>query len=60
MEWVQIVSSVGFPIVAVFGCGWFIKYTTDLHKNEIDKLSEAVNNNTIVMTKLIEKLGGDK
>lgn len=28
------------------------------HKEETDKLSEALNNNTIVMQRLVEKLGG--
>lgn len=33
------------------------KQEQEQHKEEIDKLSEAVNNNTLVMQKLIDKLG---
>ena len=32
------------------------KQEEEQHKAEIDKLSEAVNNNTLVMQKLIDKL----
>ena len=30
------------------------------HREEMNKMAEAVNNNTIVMQKLIDRLGGDK
>lgn len=66
-SWVQIISTVGFPIVACIACAVYIKYqadqyrkereTTDLaHKEEMAKITEALNNNTVVMTKLCERL----
>ena len=60
---VTLVGSLGFPIVACIGLGWFI--TTELrnlraeHKAETDKMTEALNNNTLVIQKLIDKMGGD-
>lgn len=67
MDWVQLISSVGFPIVACLGMGWYVKYQTDNyrsevkemqkeHKEEISKMSEALNNNTEALIKLTEKL----
>lgn len=67
-EWVQIISSLGFPIVACIACGFFIKYMfetflkqiqsiRDDHKNEIEKMTNAINNNTAVIQKLIDKGG---
>lgn len=59
---VQIISSVGFPIVSFLIAAYFIKYTYDktAEANEkamekIGDLAEAVNNNTVVLTNLVEK-----
>ena len=54
---VTLITSVGFPIVACLAMMWYVKYQDDQHKNDVEKLAEAVNNNTLVMQKLIDKLG---
>ena len=54
----QIISSIGFPIVACIGCAWYINKQSDSHKAEIEKITEALNNNTIALNRLIDKLGG--
>ncbi len=67
MDWVQLISSVGFPIVACLGMGWYVKYQTDNyreevrdmqkeHKEEISRITEALNNNTQALEKLADKL----
>lgn len=56
---ISIVSGLGFPIVACFGCAWYINKQSDSHKQEIDKITEALNNNTLALTRLIDKLGGE-
>lgn len=56
---IQAISTVGFPIVMCLLFMYYIKYINDQHKDEIDKLSQSVNNNTLVMQKLLDKLGGD-
>ena len=55
---IQAVSTVGFPIVMCLLFMYYIKYINDQHKDEIDKLSQSLNNNTLVMQKLLDKLGG--
>lgn len=55
---VQAISTVGFPIVMCLLFMYYIKYINDQHKDEIDKLSQSLNNNTLVMQKLLDKLGG--
>ena len=62
-ELTTIISSVGFPIVSFLIAAYFIKYTydktTEANKDAMDKigqLAEAVNNNTVVLTHLVEKL----
>lgn len=55
---VQVVQSVGFPIV---GCGalfWYMIKQRDVHKEETDKLTQALNNNTQAIIELKDKLGG--
>lgn len=64
---VQVISTVGFPIACSVGMAWYVKYITDKNREEVDKLNEqhkiemadvtqAVNNNTIALTKLCERL----
>ena len=64
---VSVVSAVGFPIVAALGCGFFVKWQYEQnmkqneelrkeHKEEVSKMTEALNNNTIALQKLIDKI----
>lgn len=69
--WVQLITSVGFPIVACIAMGWYVKYQTDNyrsevkdmqkeHKEEINNVTEALNNNTLALQKLCDKLDEGK
>lgn len=64
---VSLISTVGFPIVCCIAMGWYVKYTTDKnreqinemntqHKAEMDVLTAAINNNTLALQKLSDKL----
>lgn len=64
---ITAISTLGFPIVACIGMGWYVKYQTDSnnqevsdmrkeHKQEIDKVTKALNDNTLVIQKLCDKL----
>lgn len=58
-----LITSVGFPIAMCLLFAWYI-YKRDerdndkdlKHKQEVDTLSEAITNNTIVMEKLLKVL----
>lgn len=54
MDVTQIISTIGFPIFSFLLCGAALKYVYDRSINEISKLTEAVNQNTITLTKLVE------
>lgn len=56
--WVQLINSVGFPIVMCGAMFWKLNKSDAQHKEETDKLSEALNNNTRVQERLLEKFGG--
>ena len=51
-----LIGSLGFPIVCCIGLFWYLTKTANQHKEEMDKMSEAINNNTNVMNQLISKL----
>lgn len=64
---VQIISQLGFPISMCIGACFFIKYLFDTftkqisdiqkeHKEETASMKTAIENNTLVLTKLCEKL----
>ena len=53
---IQIVGSLGFPIAACIAVFWYLMKESENHKEEVNKLSEAVQNNTIALTKLCDKL----
>lgn len=67
---VSIISAIGFPIVAAIGCGYFVKWQYEQnmkqmeemrkeHKEEVTKMTEALNNNTLALNTLINKLEKD-
>ena len=53
----QIVSTVGFPIAMCIILLWFNKDLTDKQKEETEKFTEALNNNTLVLQKLCDNIG---
>ena len=54
---VQIISAVGFPIVAAVGCAYFVKWQYEQnHKEEVANMTKAIENNTLALTRLIEKI----
>lgn len=65
----DFISTVGFPVVCFLMCGWYVKYREDKndekiaslnsqHDEESKRMTDAVNNNTIALQKLTDKLGG--
>ena len=65
--WVSVIASLGFPIVACMALGFYVykqldNYRADIkeiqkeHKEEISKMTEALNNNTMTIQKLIDTL----
>lgn len=61
------ISSVGFPIVVCGLCMWYVKYRDDKHAEELaavnaqhstemKHMTEALNNNTLALQKLCERM----
>lgn len=53
---VQLVGSLGFPIVACVALFWRMVKSDEQHKEEMTKMSDALNNNTNALLKLTERL----
>lgn len=58
-----LITTVGFPIAMCLLFAWYIYKRDEMdnakdleHKEEVDKLSEAITNNTFVMEKLLKVL----
>ena len=55
---VQLIGSLGFPIVCCIALFWRMIKSDESHKAEIDKLTDALNNNTLVLQQLSDLLKG--
>lgn len=70
-NYIQLISTLGFPIIACIAMALYVKEQTKAnredvkelnlqHSNEMiafkDEIKEALNNNTIALTKLCERL----
>lgn len=55
-DWINVIASVGFPIVACIGLGFYIREIQKEHKEETTKMTEALNNNTLALQKIIDKI----
>lgn len=52
----QAIGAVGFPIVMCLIMFWYVRELSDNHKKEVEEFSEALNNNTLVLQKVCDKL----
>ena len=74
-NWIQLVSSLGFPIFACVYMAVYVKEQTKANREDVkelnaqhskemnafkDEIKEALNNNTIALTKLCDKLDGEE
>lgn len=53
---VQLIGSLGFPIVMCLMMYARMEKQDELHRDEMNKMSEALNNNTLALTNLTAKL----
>lgn len=52
----QLIGTLGFPIVMCGILCWYIYKKQSESDEKIDKMTEALNNNTTVISKLIDRL----
>lgn len=55
-EIVDLIGNTGFPIAVSLICMYYIYKQSIMHKEEMTSLLDAINNNTLVLTELKDKL----
>ncbi len=55
-EIITLISNVGFPIACCVALGWYVKDINDSYKSHVAVMTEALNQNTLVLTKLYERV----
>ena len=53
-----IVSTLGFPIAMALLLFWKMDQQDKTHRDELDKVTQALNQNTLAIQQLVDKLGG--
>lgn len=56
---IQAISTVGFPIVMCIIMIYLNEKQDTRHREEVDKMTEAVNNNTVVIQQMLEHMRGE-
>lgn len=56
----QAITTVGFPIVMCLCLAWYYMKLNESHKNETDKFTTALNENTLVLQKLCDILNVER
>lgn len=65
---ITLIQSLGFPVAACVAMGAYVWHTSEehmkqidsmnaQHKEEMNSVTEAINNNTIALTRLMERMG---
>lgn len=54
----QIVTTVGFPIVAAAALFWYINKLTETHHKEVEAMRNTIESNTNILIELKELIRG--
>lgn len=55
-----LVQNLGFPVICCGALYWRMLKESDNHKEEMEKVTDALNNNTQALIRLEESLKGEK
>lgn len=56
-EITQLISTLGFPIVSCAALFWYMLKQGERHSEEVQQLKASLDNNTLAMTKLLDRIG---
>ncbi len=57
-EIINFIKELGFPIACVVALFWQNTKLNEQHKHETSTFTTAINNNTVALTELKDKIGG--
>lgn len=52
----NLISTIGFPTAISLVLMWYIMKLNDNHSNEVKALTNALNNNTVILQRVCDKL----
>lgn len=52
----SLISTLGFPIFCCVYMAWYINKTNERHREEVGNLTKCVQNNTVALTNLTNKI----
>ena len=53
---INLIKDLGFPIAVCIAMFWLNNKQVEQHKEEMTKVTDALNNNTLALTELRDKL----
>lgn len=56
----QLIGTLGFPIACCIALFYYMTKEREEHKQEMDKMVEALNNNTLALTRIELRIGDDE
>lgn len=59
MDVTTLLGNYAFPIVACICMAWYCKDMQKEHSEEVSKLRDVLERNTIALEKIVSKIGGD-
>ena len=51
------IATVGFPVVMSGALFWYLVTQRESHKEEVNHITEALNNNTLALQRLVDVVG---
>ena len=55
---INIIKEFGFPVACVIALFWQNNKLNEQHKEEMAQITQALNNNTVALIELKDKIGG--
>ena len=56
-EILSAIGTLGFPTAACLMLGYFVKYQCDNYREDIEQMTNVINKNNKILTKILCKLG---
>lgn len=56
--WVQIISTVGFPICCTVALFYYMEKERESHREEVNDLKEVINGNSVILAQIKTLLEG--
>lgn len=56
---IDFIQQLGFPIAMCCALFWYMYKQNEAHREETEELRKTIEANTMILTRIYERLGGD-